>query len=86
MKEEEDMRRKKSKGRKGRRGRKRREEERRGRNKRCHIQAQYVLLEDRVTIHIIICIKGRQIINILAKDRAVVGIRGKRATKLGLVA
>ena len=63
-----------------------REEERRGRNKRCHIQAQYVLLEDRVTIHIIICIKGRQIINILAKDRAVVGIRGKRATKLGLVA
>lgn len=77
----------KSKGRKGRRGRKtRREEERRGRAKWCHIQAQYVLLEDRVIIHIITCIKGRQIINILAKDRAVVGIRGKRVTKLGLVA
>ena len=79
--------RKKSKGRKGRRGRKRRrEEERRGRTKRCHIQAQYVLLEDRVTIHIITRIKGRQIINILAKDRVAVGIRGKGATKLGLVA
>lgn len=79
--------RKKIKGRKGRRSRKRkREEERRGKNKRCHIQAQYVLLEDMVTTHIFTCIKGRQIINILAKDRVAVDIRGKEATKLGLVA
>ena len=34
-----------------------------------------------MTIHIITSIKGRQVINILAKDRLVVGIRGKRGNK-----